>query len=78
MARISFDAMVIKMTAKVNCVEPGEIRVEAPPFHVWFSGIHELVCFDKRDAVARMQDGFTVCEDPECDWCHDTELGVST
>lgn len=69
---LSFDAMVLKMTAKVNCAEPGEVRVEAPPFHVWVEGLHELVCTDKRDAVARMAGGFVVCDDPDCDWCHDT------
>lgn len=67
---ISFDAMVIKMTAIVNCAEPGEVRVEAPPYHVWCEGhVHELVCFDKRDAVSRMSYGFTVCDTPDCDWC---------
>lgn len=73
---ISFDAMVVKMTARVNCAEPGEVRVEAPPFHVWCEGVHELVCFDRRDAVRRMEGGFVVCEDPDCDWCLDTEEGL--
>lgn len=77
MARISFDAMVMKMTAKVNATEPGEVRVEAPPFHLWCEGgVHELVCCDKRDAVSRMAFGFIVCEAPDCDWCNDTENGV--
>ena len=73
---MTFDAMVMKMTARVNSVEPGDVRVEAPPFHVWCAGVHELVCTDKRDAVERMASGFVVCEDADCDWCADTERGI--
>lgn len=73
---ISFDAMVMKMTAIVNCAEPGEVRVEAPPYHVWCDGgVHELVCCDKRDAVSRMKYGFVTCDASDCDWCSDTDLG---
>lgn len=72
MPRLSFGAMVLKMTAKVNCAEPGEVCVEAPPFHIWCCGVHELVCTDKREAAERMSLGFIVCDDIDCDWCADT------
>lgn len=71
---IPFDAMVVKMTATVNSIEPGDVRVEAPRFHVWCEGhVHELVCVDKRDAVERMAFGFVVCDEAQCDWCNDNE-----
>lgn len=69
---LSFDAMVMRMTAIINSDEPGEVRVEAPPGYVWSEGVHELVCVDKRDAVLRMSGGFVECTDPECDWCSDS------
>ena len=39
-----------------------EVRVEAPPFHVWLDGmVHELVCFDVTDAKDRMAVGIERC-----------------
>lgn len=52
------------------------IRVEAPPFHVWrCSRVHELVCTDAADALARMAPGVERCPDSQdCDWCTENRL----
>lgn len=71
---IPFIAIVERFTARINCDEPGEVRVEAPPGYVWTEGVHELVCFSKRDAQERMASGFIECTDPECDWCRDNGM----
>lgn len=67
----SLYVMAELLTVKITADEPGEVRVEAPPGYVWREGVHELVCHGRRDAVARMDQGFVECDDPECDWCRD-------
>lgn len=57
-------------------VEDDEVvAIDAPPFHFWREGnVHQLVCFDYPDAVARMQHGVERCHDRYCDICAETRV----
>jgi hypothetical protein len=52
------------------------VRVEAPPFHIWNEGdVHELVCTDADDAAERMAYGLSRCpHGRDCDWCNDNRV----